>query len=292
MAAEWASERAAEWIPGPLRDLWQGYRRHRAGRIGLAVAAAMTLIAVTAPWIAPQSPIVQDLYLGATPPSAAHPLGTDELGRDVLSRVIHGARISLTVGLAAVGIALGLGTALGFAAGYYGGAVDLWLMRVVDLMLALPTVLLAVVVVAILGPSLENAMLAVGIVIVPQFARLARASVLSIKEEEYVLAMRALGASDARILIRSILPNAVPPLIVQTTLGMATAILDAAGLSFLGLGAQPPSPEWGAMMSQGRELLFRAPWVVASPGMAILVTVLGFNLAGDALRDVLDPRLR
>jgi len=284
---------ASEWVvPAVLRELWQGYRRHRAGQVGLAVAAGMALVAITAPWIAPESPIAQDLYLGATPPSLAHPLGTDELGRDVLSRVIHGARISLTVGLAAGGIALGLGTIIGLSAGYYGGTFDLWLMRLVDLMLALPSVLLAVVVVAILGPSLANAMLAVGIVIVPQYARLARASALTIKEEEYVLAMRALGASDARILARSILPNAVPPLIVQTTLGMATAILDAAGLSFIGLGAQPPSPEWGAMMSQGRELLLRAPWVVTSPGVAILITVLGFNLAGDALRDVLDPRLR
>jgi peptide/nickel transport system permease protein len=276
----------------PIGDLWRRYRRHRAGQLGLAVAGGMVVLALAAPWIAPRNPVAQDLYLGATPPSLAHPLGTDELGRDVLSRVIHGARISLTVGLSAVAIALGLGTFIGLTAGYYGGAVDLMLMRLVDLMLALPSVLLAVVVVAVLGPSLENAMLAVGIVIVPQYARLARATALAIKEEEYVLAMRALGASDARILARSILPNAVPPLIVQSSLGMATAILDAAGLSFLGLGAQPPSPEWGAMMSQGRELLFRAPWVVASPGMAILITVLGFNLAGDALRDVLDPRLR
>jgi peptide/nickel transport system permease protein len=276
----------------PIGDLWRRYRGHRAGQLGLAVAGGMVVLALAAPWIAPRNPVAQDLYLGATPPSLAHPLGTDELGRDVLSRVIHGARISLTVGLSAVAIALGLGTFIGLTAGYYGGAVDLMLMRLVDLMLALPSVLLAVVVVAVLGPSLENAMLAVGIVIVPQYARLARATALAIKEEEYVLAMRALGASDARILARSILPNAVPPLIVQSSLGMATAILDAAGLSFLGLGAQPPSPEWGAMMSQGRELLFRAPWVVASPGMAILITVLGFNLAGDALRDVLDPRLR
>jgi ABC-type dipeptide/oligopeptide/nickel transport system permease subunit len=166
------------------------------------------------------------------------------------------------------------------------------LMRIVDLLLALPAILLAVVVVALLGPSLENAMLAVALVLVPQVARLVRASVLSIKAEDYVLAMRALGAGDGRILWRSILPNALPLLLVQATLGMATAILDAAGLSFLGLGAQPPTPEWGAMMSQGRELLFRAPWVITAPGVAILITVLAFNLTGDALRDVLDPRLR
>ncbi len=277
---------------GEKHAAWRRFRRHRAGLFGLALTSLMIVVALAAPWIAPHDPLAQDLYRGATPPSSSHPLGTDELGRDVLSRVIHGARISLTVGLMAVGIALVIGTLIGLVAGYGGGAIDLVLMRVVDLLLALPSVLLAVVVVAVLGPSLDNAMLAVAVVIIPQVARLARASVLAIKEEEYVLAVRALGASDTRVVAGSILPNALPPLIVQGTLGIATAILDAAGLSFLGLGAQPPTPEWGAMMSQGRELLFRAPWVVTSPGIAILLTVLAFNLAGDALRDVLDPRLR
>lgn len=274
------------------RALWHRYRRHRGGMIGLVLTGTMAVIALAAPWITPHDPVALDLYRGAVPPSAVHPFGTDELGRDVLSRVIYGARISLTVGLVAVAIALGAGTLIGLVAGYYGGAVDLGIMRLVDLLLALPSVLLAIVVVAILGPSLENAMLAVAAVIVPQVARLVRALVLAIKEEDHVLAMRALGASDTRIIARSILPGAMPALIVQTTLGMATAILDAAGLSFLGLGAQPPTPEWGAMMSQGRELVFRAPWVVTSPGIAILLTVLGFNLTGDALRDLLDPRLR
>lgn len=274
------------------KALWRRYRRHRGGMIGLVLTGAMAVIALAAPWITPHDPVALDLYRGALPPSPTHPFGTDELGRDVLSRVIYGARISLTVGLVAVAIALGVGTLIGLVAGYYGGAVDMGIMRLVDLLLALPSVLLAIVVVAILGPSLENAMLAVAAVIVPQVARLVRALVLAIKEEEHVLAMRALGASDTRIIARSILPGAMPALIVQTTLGMATAILDAAGLSFLGLGAQPPTPEWGAMMSQGRELVFRAPWVVTSPGIAILLTVLGFNLTGDALRDLLDPRLR
>jgi peptide/nickel transport system permease protein len=279
-------------VPASLRELWRRFRRHRAGVAGLVLVGLTGAAAAAAPWVAPRDPVAQDLYAVAAPPSRAHPLGTDELGRDVLSRVIHGGRVSLTVGLAAVGLALAAGTLVGLLAGYHGGAVDAWLMRGVDLLLALPSILLAIVVVAVLGPSLPNAMLAVSLVVVPQYARLVRASVLAIKQEDYVAAARALGASDSRILARTILPNAVPPLIVQTTLGLAGAILDAAGLSFLGLGAQPPTPEWGAMMSQGRELVFRAPWVVASPGVAILVTVLGLNLAGDALRDALDPRLR
>ncbi len=274
-----------------FRTTWRRFRRNRGGVVGVVVLAAVVVLALGAEWLAPHDPFGQDLYLGYTEPSLSHPLGTDEFGRDLASRIIYGARISLMVGVVSVSIALVLGTLAGLVAGYYGGWLDTWLMRLMDLMLAFPAFLLAIVVVAVLGPSLTNAMIAVGIVRIPQYARLVRGSVLSLKEAEFVTAHRALGAGDPAILGRSILLNALPPLIVQTTLGMGTSILEAASLSFVGLGAQPPSPEWGAMMIQGRQLLLRAPWVVTCPGVAIFLTVLGFNMAGDALRDALDPRM-
>lgn len=248
------------------------------------------LLAFAAPLIAPADPMAQALYNRLSPPTLEHPFGTDDFGRDILSRVIYGARISLRVGVFAVLIALILGTCIGVVAGYWGGWIDQILMRLMDLLLAFPSILLAIGIVAILGPGLENAMLAVGIVAMPQYARLVRASVLTVRETDYVMAARALGASDWRILCVAVLPNCLAPLIVQATLGLATAILDAAGLSFLGLGAQPPTPEWGAMLSQGRELIVRAPWVLTFPGGAIFFTVLAFNLVGDGLRDALDPK--
>ncbi len=257
---------------------------------GGALLVLFLLVAAGASWIAPQDPLVQDLYGRLSPPSGKNWFGTDDFGRDILSRVIHGARVSLHVGVAAVAIALVVGTAIGLIAGYWGGLLDNVLMRLMDLMLAFPSILLAIVVVAVLGPSLSNAMLAVGIVSIPQYARLVRASVLSIREQDYVTAARALGAGDARIILTAILPNCIAPLIVQSTLGMAGAILDAAGLSFLGLGAQPPTPEWGAMLSSGRDFILSAPWVLTFPGLAILLTVLAFNLLGDGLRDALDPK--
>lgn len=270
--------------------LWHRLRQNRLSVVGLALIAGFLLLAFAAPLIAPADPMRQALYNRLSPPTLAHPFGTDDFGRDILSRVIYGARISLRVGVVAVLIALVLGTGIGLVAGYWGGWVDQVLMRVMDLLLAFPSILLAIGIVAILGPGLENAMLAVGIVAVPQYARLVRASVLTVRETDYVLAARALGASDVRILTIAILPNCLAPLIVQATLGLATAILDAAGLSFLGLGAQPPTPEWGAMLSQGRELIVRAPWVLTFPGGAIFLTVLAFNLVGDGLRDALDPK--
>ncbi|MCY3766805.1 MAG: ABC transporter permease [Gemmatimonadetes bacterium] len=269
---------------------WKRLLKNRLAAAGGVLLLGFLLLAIAAPLAAPEDPFAQNLYERLQPPSLANPFGTDDFGRDVLSRVIHGARISLRVGVTAVLIALVLGVPIGLVSGYWGGALDQVLMRAMDLMLAFPSILLAIAIVAILGPGLENAMLAVGIVAVPQYARLVRASALSVRGQDYVQAMRALGAGDFHILFFSVLPNCLTPLIVQSTLGLATAILDAAGLSFLGLGAQPPLPEWGAMLTGGRELVLRAPWVLTFPGVAIFLTVLAFNLLGDGLRDALDPR--
>ena len=269
---------------------WKRLLKNRLAAAGGVLLLGFLLLAIAAPLAAPHDPYAQNLYERLQPPSLAYPFGTDDFGRDVLSRVIYGARISLRVGVAAVLIALVLGVPIGLVSGYWGGALDQVLMRAMDLMLAFPSILLAIAIVAILGPGLENAMLAVGIVAVPQYARLVRASALTVRGQDDVQAVRALGAGDFRILFFSILPNCLTPLIVQSTLGLATAILDAAGLSFLGLGAQPPTPEWGAMLTGGRELVLRAPWVLTFPGVAIFLTVLAFNLVGDGLRDALDPR--
>jgi len=225
-------------------------------------------------------------------PSHLHPLGTDELGRDVLARLLQGARITLVITMAAVALALVVGATLGLAAGFYGGAVDTAIMRSVDVLMSMPGFLLAIGIIAALGVGTTNVILAVGIYSIPTFARIARASTLSVKAEEYVTAARSLGATDRRIMWRHVLPNIVPPLIVQTSLRMATAILSASSLSFLGLGTQPPTPEWGAMLSAGRDYMTRAPLLVAAPGLAILTVALSFNLLGDGLRDSLDPRLK
>ena len=266
------------------------FLRHRGAVTGVCLIGFFLVVAVSAPWVAPHSPLDQELTRRLQPPSSEHLLGTDDFGRDLLSRVLHGSRISLTVGLVAVALALAVGGTLGLVAGFYGGTVDLLLMRVVDVMLAFPTILLSIAVVAALGPSLTNAMIAVGITGIPVYARLVRGVVLQVKNLEYVTAARALGARDGRILFRAVLPNCLAPILVQSSLGLATAILDAAGLSFLGLGAQPPTPEWGAMLSQGRQLVLDAPWALTAPGVAILLSVLGFNLLGDGLRDLFDPR--
>jgi peptide/nickel transport system permease protein len=268
----------------------RAFLRHRGGVIGSVLVLFFIALALLADVIAPYDPLQQDLVQRLKPPSGEHWLGTDDFGRDVLSRVIHGSRVSLRLGIVAVAVALLVGGTIGLLAGYYGGLYDLLGMRVMDLMLAFPSILLSIVVVAILGPSLTNAMIAVGIMAVPQYARIVRGSVLAVRGLEYVQASRALGAADGRILLRSILPNVAGPIIVTSSLGLATAILDAAGLSFLGLGAQPPTPEWGSMLSQGRELVLVAPWVLTAPGVAVFLAVLGFNLVGDALRDLLDPR--
>jgi peptide/nickel transport system permease protein len=266
------------------------FLRHKGAVIGSLLVLAFLFVAFAAPLLAPHDPLAQNLAQRLEAPSAQHVFGTDDFGRDVFSRVIWGSRVSLRLGLAAVAIALVFGGMIGLLAGYYGGWFDLIGMRFMDLMLAFPSILLAIVVVAILGPSLTNAMIAVGVMAVPQYARVVRASVLSVRGLEYVQAARALGAGDARILATAILPNVGGPIIVTASLGLATAVLEAAGLSFLGLGAQPPTPEWGSMLSQGRELVLIAPWVLTAPGIAVFLSVLGFNLVGDALRDLLDPR--
>jgi peptide/nickel transport system permease protein len=268
----------------------RAFLRHRGGVIGAVLVLAFLVMALFANVLAPADPLAQDLTQRLEAPSSAHWLGTDDFGRDVLSRVIYGSRVSLRLGLIAVALALAIGGTIGLLAGYYGGAFDMIGMRLMDLMLAFPSILLAIVVVAILGPSLTNAMIAVGIMAVPQYARIVRGSVLSVRGLEYVQAARSLGAADPRILARAIRPNVAGPIIVTASLGLATAILDAAGLSSLGLGAQPPIPEWGSMLSQGRELVLIAPWVLTAPGVAVFLAVLGFNLLGDALRDLLDPR--
>lgn len=284
--------------PGPFREVWQDFSRNRGALLGLAIVVLLVLAAVFADVVAPHSPIEQFRSHVLVPPawqeggSWLFPLGTDDIGRDILSRLIHGARLSLFIGLIVVTLSLVVGVSLGLAAGYYGGALDILVMRAMDILLALPSLLLAIVVAAILGPGLVNVAIAVSVVIVPHYARLTRAAVLAEKNREYVTAARVAGAGDLRLMVVTILPNCLAPLIVQATLGFSTAILDAAALGFLGLGAQPPTPEWGTMLSSSLQFLQRAWWVVTFPGLAILITVLAFNLMGDGLRDALDPKLK
>ncbi|MBT9160027.1 MAG: ABC transporter permease [Dehalococcoidia bacterium] len=266
--------------------------RNRMALVGLGIISLFVLCAALAPWIAPHDPTTTSLRHTLEGPSLQNPLGRDELGRDNLSRILYGARISLSIGLISVAIGTLVGIPIGAISGYYGGKTDLLVQRLIDIMLAFPGILLAIVIVSTLGVGLPNVMIAVGIVSIPIYVRLVRGSVLSIKEQEYVSAARALGSSDRRIIFRHILPNCLGPIIVQSTLQIATAILWAAGLGFLGLGAQPPTPEWGTMLSRGRVYLRVAPHVTTFPGLAIVLSVLGFNLLGDGLRDALDPRLK
>lgn len=273
-------------------DAMRRLRRNRLALGGGFLIAAFLFLAVFAPWVAPYDPIEQDWRSVQQAPSGSHWFGTDELGRDLLSRVIHGARISMTIGVISVSIGLVFGTTVGLVSGYFGGFLDSLLMRLMDIMLAIPYVLLAIAIVAILGPGLWNTMIAIGIVTIPQFARIVRSSVIEIRSTDYVEAARALGVGHARIMLRHILINALSPIIVQSTLTIASAILNAAALGFLGLGAQPPTPEWGVMLSDGRLLLLVSPWIVTFPGIAIILSVLGFNMLGDGLRDALDPRLQ
>lgn len=277
-------------------SLWQDairrLLRNKLAIVGMIILGVFLLCALFAPLIAPYDPLVQRLVLRRQPPSRLHPFGLDDLGRDILSRIIFGAQLSLRVGVLSVSLAIILGTLLGLVSGYLGGWVDNLIMRLMDIALAFPAMLLAIAIVAILGPGLMNMLIAIALVSTPTYARLVRSQVLSVKAQDYILAARAIGVTHSRILFRNILPNSITPIIVQGTLGIATAILDAAGLSFLGLGAQPPTPEWGAMLGEGRFSMFTAPHIIIFPGLAIMLTVLGFNLLGDGLRDALDPRLR
>ena len=282
----------------PAREFWLSLRQNRGAIGGLITIVCITLVALLAPWIAPYSPILTDNTVFLSPPawqsggSSAHWLGTDAIGRDILSRLMHGARLSLLIGVAVVALSVVCGTALGLLAGYVRGIFDVMVMRCMDVILTLPSLLLAIVIVAILGPGLMNAMLAVSIVVLPHYVRITRAAVIAQGQRDYVTAARLSGAGHLRLMLVEILPNCAAPLIVQASLGLSTAILDAAALGFLGLGAQPPSPEWGTMLADAREFVLRAWWVVTFPGLAILITVLGFNLLGDGLRDALDPKLK
>jgi peptide/nickel transport system permease protein len=277
--------------PNILKRVSRLPRQHPIGMMGAVVVALVILVAIFAPYVAPYSPTAQ-ASKRLLEPSAEHLLGTDEIGRDVLSRVIFGARVSLYVGVIAVTIALCLGATTGIISGYVGGTLDNLVMRVVDIMFAFPGLVLAIVIAGLLGPSIGNTMIAIGIVYAPQYARVARGSVLSVKEELYIEAARTVGGSGIHIVWRHILPNIIAPLIVLTTLSMSTAILTEASLSFLGLGTQPPEPSWGSMLSTGRRFMEIAPWVAIYPGLAIMLAVLGFNFLGDGLRDALDPRLK
>jgi peptide/nickel transport system permease protein len=274
------------------RETWRRLVRNRGAVIGLAVVAAYVGIALLADHVAPYDPAAGDVLHRLQGPSARHLLGTDELGRDILSRLTYGARISLQIQVAAALLAMALGVVWGLVAGYFGGWVDDLSMRLIDVQLAFPSILLAIAIVTILGGGLGNVIAAVGLASVPQFVRLVRGVVLELRHAEFVEAARAIGESHAAIMARYILPGTVPPVIVLTSLRMATVLLAASGLNFLGLGVQPPTPEWGAMLSNARDYMFAAPHVTTAPGVAITVVVIGFNLLGDGLRDALDPRMK
>lgn len=281
-----------------LREFWHYFSQNRGAVIGLVVLMIMVFIAVFAPLLAPHSPELQYRDALLRPPvwdeggTWTYILGTDAVGRDMLSRLMYGARFSLVIGVVVVVLALLGGITLGLIAGYFRGWVDIVIMRIMDIILAFPSLLLALVLVAVLGPGLVNAMLAIALVLQPHFARLVRAAVMAEHSRDYVTSAKLAGASHARLMLVTILPNCLAPLIVQATLSFSSAILEAAALGFLGLGAQPPTPEWGTMLATAREFITRAPWVVTFPGLAILITVLAINLMGDGLRDALDPKLK
>lgn len=281
-------ERSQSLILESMKQFFQ----HKLAVIGSVIVFLFLILAIFAPLIAPYGINEQSLGERFSAPSAAHWFGTDDFGRDIFSRVVHGARISLWVGFFSVLGSVVLGTLLGLIAGYGGRVLDAVISRLFDILLAFPSILLAIAIVSILGPSLQNALIAIAIINVPTFGRLVRSKVLSIKQEEYVLAAKAVGMSHRRIVLRHILPNSMVPVIVQATLAIGTAIIEAAALGFLGLGAQAPSPEWGKMLADARPYLVQAPWTLFFPGIAIMLTVLGFNLMGDGLRDTLDPKMK
>ncbi|TVR61589.1 MAG: ABC transporter permease [Spirochaetaceae bacterium] len=275
-----------------LREILRHLVRNRAAVVGLIIIGGFVLVSVFAPVFSPHDPLRTVLANRLQTPSWEHPLGTDELGRDLLSRMLYGGRISLNIGVISVLIGMFIGVPIGAISGYFGGKLDIFTQRFIDIMIAFPGILLAIVVVTVLGVGVENVMIATGIASVPVYARLVRGSVLAIKEQSYIAAARAAGLGDARIIFRQILPNCLAPIIVQSTFQIATSILWAAGLGFLGLGAQAPTPEWGAILSNGRAYIRTAHHLTTYPGLAILFMVLGFNLVGDGLRDALDPKTR
>ncbi|HTO85747.1 MAG TPA: ABC transporter permease subunit [Methylomirabilota bacterium] len=295
-----ASARVAVAAPvlTPRREVWLSLRSNRGAMAALIVILLLVLCAITAPLIAPNDPVVQDVNRSLLPPAWdagglwQFPLGTDSIGRCILSRIIYGSRLSLLIGCIVVTLSLSVGVLLGLFSGFYRGAVDTLIMRFMDIILALPSLLLAIVIVVLLGPGLRNAMIAVAITNIPHYARLTRAAVMNELTKDYVVASRVAGAGTVRLMLGTVLPNCLAPLIVQSTLGISSAVLDAAALGFLGLGAQPPTPEWGTMLADSRQYIERAYWAVTFPGLAILITVLAFNLLGDGLRDALDPKLK
>jgi dipeptide transport system permease protein len=284
--------------PGPLREFWGYFSANHGAVAGLVIIVVVLLTAALAPVLAPHPPDLTNNAIFLKPPAWqeggnwAYPLGTDAIGRDILSRLIYGARLSLLIGIAVVALSIVVGIALGLIAGFARGITEIAIMRMMDIILTLPSLLLAIVIVAILGPGIMNAMLAVAVVVLPHYVRITRAAVISEKAKDYVTAARTNGAGVLRLMFKEVLPNCAAPLIVQASLGVSTAILDAAALGFLGLGAQPPASEWGTMLADAREFVLRAWWVVTFPGLMILVTVLAFNLLGDGLRDALDPKLK
>jgi ABC-type dipeptide/oligopeptide/nickel transport system permease subunit len=279
---------------GVAEDAWRRFRKSPSALIGLTIIIALAACAIFAPWLsAHRDPLAQNLAATTLPPSLLHPAGTDKLGRDIYTRLLYGARLSVEIGFVSVGIGLAIGTLVGLIAGYWGKMLDTALMGGMDVMLAFPSILLAIAISAILDQRVSDVVkifLAVGIVGIPVYARIARASVLQIKEMEYVEAARAVGNTTPMLLLRYLLPNIAVPLVVQATLGVGTAELDSAGLSYLGLGIQPPTAEWGSMLNDARDYWLNAPWALLFPGLAISITVLGFNLLGDGLRDALDPK--
>lgn len=281
-----------------LSEFWEYFSKNKGAVLGLILIAAFVVISLIAPILAPYDPTIVHPEFLRLPPAFAEGgttkflLGTDDVGRDILSRLIYGARISMGIGLAVVVLSASIGTMLGLFSGYYGGRVDWFIMRVVDILMAFPSILLAIVVVSVMGPGISNAIIAVAIVAIPSFTRIVRASVLAEKKKQYVMASKTFGASSFRIMTKEILPNCMAPLIVQATLGFSDGILNAAALGFLGLGAQAPTPEWGTMLSDARAFIQSSPWMVTLPGLCILAVVLAFNLFGDGLRDALDPRLK
>ncbi|MBU0927531.1 MAG: ABC transporter permease [Spirochaetes bacterium] len=274
-----------------MKQFFAELLRDKTGRVGLAGVLAVVVVAVFAPLIATHDPLEMSDFLRQAP-GAGFLLGTDEFGRDVFSRLVYGARVSVYVGLVATGIGAIGGLALGLAAGYYGGVVDNVIMRLMDVLFAFPSILLALAIVAVLGPDLGNTIIAIGIVRIPVFTRTVRAEVLSVKAQEYITSVRSIGVKDGRVILRHVLPNVMAPFIVQTTLSLSSAILVEASLSFLGLGIQPPNPSWGSMLSESRRIMELAPWTAIAPTVAIILAILSFNLLGDGVRDILDPKLK